>query len=204
MIDHAKNLDISEPEERKTFEQIQLALSVIQLEFAGESSTIKSLLAKGEISFSLLWALFPRNELIIGTDTLKQTIAYFVKFDTDFKDKNGRKCFGLEACYVDHNGEEMGFVRKGWHELYIEEFPGCKKISELPLYPLRYVKDDGVTRDVLLERGKKRMRIGTSKLHDCSGHGIRTQHDIQGKQFFEPFQVISMFVSDTYCVLTWS
>ncbi|KAF2621652.1 P-loop containing nucleoside triphosphate hydrolase protein [Macroventuria anomochaeta] len=196
LTEHAERLKNPGSEDRTTYDQIQLALRVVQNEFAREGPTIETLLAKGEITWTLLWALFPRNELIVDKDELKQTRAYFARYHDTFKDDQGDMVFGRDVCFVDDNGEKMGFVRKGYLALHIKEFPGSQKIIELPFYPLRYVTDCQGTRSELLKRGRKRMQDGASRLHDCSGHGVQTKHNLNGARYLEPFQCEGHVVVD--------
>lgn len=185
---HAEGLDLTNVEERGIADQIQLALRVIQEEFT-EDATIQSLLAKREITWPLLWALFPRNELVINQDELDQTRAYLAKYHDTFQDEKNDMLFALDVCFVDDNGEKMGLASKGFRALSIKEFPGSQKIAGLPFYPLRYATDCDEKRAELLERGRKRILIGASKLHDCSGHGMQTKYRFNGDQYIEPFQV---------------
>ena len=151
-----------------------------------EDLTIKSLLSKGEITFNLLWALFPRNELIVAPDELGQTRAYFVRYHKTFQTQERTQMFDLGVCFVDDNGEKVGFVSD---HLYIREFPGSVRIVDLAAYPLRYATSYEKTCDELLERGRKRMEAILTRLHDCTGHGIQTKYRLSGDPYFEKFHV---------------
>ncbi|KAI0357755.1 P-loop containing nucleoside triphosphate hydrolase protein [Trametes cingulata] len=62
--------------------------------------------------------------------------------------------------------------------IYIEPFPGTRKINTLPAYPLKYSSDPQAVRDMLLERGRKWLSLkGIHHVHYQGTAAFRTGTD---------------------------
>ena len=96
----------------------------------------KELLKHQEITYNLLWALFPPNALVYTTCSNTKKLQC-VRYDFGQKKRleNGTVYFSLKCRYLDFNGKIFGDISA---ELIICKFRGTERITNLPGFPLRY------------------------------------------------------------------
>ena len=58
----------------------------------------------------------------------------------------------MECQFLDYNGEKFGMAEATFE---IKEFKGVRKITSLPIYPLRFHREPEKLKTQLIERGKK-------------------------------------------------
>ena len=103
--------------------------------FKTTKAHLKTLLEHQEITYELLWALFPPNTLVF-TKCSGTGKPQCLKYDFGEEKKlNGMLYFSLHCRYLDFDGKLFGEVPT---ELPIVQFRGTQKIQNLASYPLRY------------------------------------------------------------------
>jgi hypothetical protein len=123
-------------------------------DYADTKKTLYPLLAAGNITFELLWALYRPNDVAV-------TSCYGAWdeprcFKIDYAIKNATMMRGewycVEGKYMEYDGKNFGL---GNFEANVEAFKGPRKITSLSCYPLKYHKDpDGVKKQII-ERGRQ-------------------------------------------------
>ncbi|KAF1845136.1 AAA family ATPase [Cucurbitaria berberidis CBS 394.84] len=155
-----KLVEIKEEEKQKPqpdqllINDIGTALRFVEEDFGGEINNLQSLLSKGEITFDLLWAIFPPRELIVAMEhgILRQPQALSIATSEYGTRDNGSKYYEAEGRVITHDGEDFG---KGRFAPVIEAFEGAKKLTILEFYPIKYHPDEPALRKRLIARGKK-------------------------------------------------
>ncbi|SPO06572.1 uncharacterized protein DNG_09262 [Cephalotrichum gorgonifer] len=135
------------------------------------SEQLSTLLAKKEITYDLLWALFEPNAEVYttcpGTGAPRCVVLNHCE---ERKKMDGSRYMYLESRYLNTDGKVLGEVTTG---LEIPHFRGTKQIEHLQAYPLQYHPEkDRVRRDLI--------RYGCTFV---SLIGIHHRH-YKGKAFF--------------------
>lgn len=166
MFFHAapKLIDIKEEEKQKTDPDQQLindigtALRFVEEDYGGTLASLQSLLASGEITFDLLWAIFPPQELIVAMEhgVLRQPQALPLLSSDYGTRENGQRYFWAKGSVITHDGEDFG---KGDFTTVINAFEGARKVSSLAFYPLKFHHEEAALRERLIARGKKYVEL---------------------------------------------
>jgi hypothetical protein len=123
-------------------------------DYADTKRTLYPLLAAGNITFELLWALYRPNDIAV-------TSCYGAWdeprcFKIDYAIKNSSMMRGewycVEGKYMEYDGKNFGF---GNFEANVEAFKGPRKITSLSCYPLKYHKDPAGVKKQIIERGRQ-------------------------------------------------
>lgn len=131
----------------------------IDEDYADTKKTLYPLLAAGNITFELLWALYRPNDIAI-------TSCYGAWdeprcFKIDYAHKNCTMMRGewytIEGKYMEFDGKNFGL---GNFEADVEAFKGPRKITSLACYPLQYHKDPTGVKKQIIERGRHFLELG--------------------------------------------
>lgn len=123
-------------------------------DYADTKKTLYPLLAAGNITFELLWALYRPNDIAV-------TSCYGAWdeprcFKIDYANKHCNMVRGewycIEGKYMEYDGKNFGF---GNFEANVEGFKGPRKITSLSCYPLKYHKDPEGVKKQIIARGKQ-------------------------------------------------
>lgn len=155
-------------------------------------------------TYEWLWLMFPPGELVYegGTADTEMMQAYQVKsfslegpfrYDDDDKpivntrrlrrrDKmsagHSIKRLNIRVAYRTHDGRRATLRTKLF---VVHPFKGEKSITELEIYPAKYLKDpDGITRTRLIERGRRYQNLASRGQFDYHGDtfsGVRRRLD---------------------------
>lgn len=166
LLFYAKDALISRKAEEKLKEEpnhdlindIGTALRFIAEDFGSQIESLESLLKNGEITFDLLWAIFPPKVLVIApTHSLaNQPQALNLVSGTYGKRENGSSYFGIYGRIIHHDGEDFGY---GFIDIEIDEFVGATKVASLKALPLHFHSDRESVRNDLIARGKKYLSL---------------------------------------------
>lgn len=123
-------------------------------DYADVKKTLYPLLAAGNITFELLWALFHPNEVAITSTygTWEHPRCFKVDFANKFNTMQRGEWYCVEGKYLEYDGKGHGF---GDFEVDIDGFKGPRKITSLATYPLKYHKDQEKVKQQIIERGKR-------------------------------------------------
>jgi hypothetical protein len=155
-------LEIKEEEKQKAqpeqslVNDIGTVLRFVEEDFGGSVNSLQSLLSKGEITFDLLWAIFPPSELIIAMEhgVLRQPQALNILTAEYGSHQNGQQFFSATGKIITHDGQDFG---RGSFVPTIQGFEGSRKLTTLAFFPIRFHPDEDKLRQRLIARGKKYM-----------------------------------------------
>lgn len=156
-------------------QHIDVLLRYLRQHFASTIGSLPQLLEHGEITYDLLWALFPPNSIVYTTCVYSEQpkcLAYDHGEDKMIKDQ---KYFVLSGRYLDFDGKRFGEVSGG---TAIAEFRGARQITSLESFPLRYHNERGELESGLIERGRHFASL--RGIHHCAYDGL-AHKKVQGK-----------------------
>ncbi|KAF2011401.1 P-loop containing nucleoside triphosphate hydrolase protein [Aaosphaeria arxii CBS 175.79] len=156
-------------------EEIGIALQYIAEDFESTTNNILSLSQHDEITFDLLWTLFPPNTPIYSRDNLLKDDQVFKLQQGTYECRNGSKFFAIKARCISHDGENLGWVD---HELEIADFVGARKVQNLPYFPLKYHSDPKALSSELIERGKKFLDMTKATYMEYNGPAIAENQEV--------------------------
>ena len=151
--------------------EIEAALRYIREDFDNTFTSLSNLLPNKQITYPVLWAIFPPNTIICGIDQLQNPRAWRVRSALEEEDQKGNQWLQIEPEHIDYNGKDVGTVKS--ESLIINAFPGARNISDLPYFPLEYASDPTAIRKNLLETGRKAMRLHGRRLVEYKGHALK-------------------------------
>ena len=151
--------------------EIEAGLRYIREDFDTTFTSLRNLLPNKQITYLVLWAIFPPNTIIYGIDQLLNPRAWRVRTVSEQEDNKGNHWLQIEPKHIDYDGQNVGAVNSG--SLRINAFPGARNISELPYFPIDYAPDPAAIRKSLLEMGRKAMRLHGRRLVEYKGHALK-------------------------------
>ncbi|EHA19560.1 hypothetical protein ASPNIDRAFT_38982 [Aspergillus niger ATCC 1015] len=133
---------------------IGTALQFVEEDFAAQISSLKSLMSENQITWDLLWAIFPPKEVIISPrfGLMSEEQAFNLKMSSYQSRPNGQQYFSASADVIKHDGQDFG---KATMELEIDKYDGARTITSLNFFPLRYHDEESAVRERLIARGRK-------------------------------------------------
>ncbi|GAB7358946.1 hypothetical protein MBLNU230_g5022t1 [Neophaeotheca triangularis] len=149
---------------KKVIKQLKLqrALGKTLVEFLDEDyaqikKTLFPLLAAGNITYELLWALFKPNEVAITSSygVWDEHRCFKVDMANRYQTMQ-RDYYAIEGKYFEYDGKVFGM---GDFEGEVDAFKGPRKITSLNTFPLRYHKDPGAIKQQIIERGRKFVQL---------------------------------------------
>nr|GAT46316.1 AAA family [Mycena chlorophos] len=123
-----------------------------------------------EISFDLLWALFPPNVLVYRFHAYTEQDQVMIARTFDYTRIDGTPCALLECDVVSHDGNHFGFARE---VIKINIFRGARVIQHLSLFPLRCHPQANEIRSRAIQRGKKVAALPQYTYHEVSGPAMK-------------------------------
>ncbi|KAF7302528.1 AAA family [Mycena chlorophos] len=130
-----------------------------------------------EISFDLLWALFPPNVLVYRSHVYTEQDQILIARTFEYLDSPGDReqpCAVLECDVVTHDGSLFGFARE---LIKIPTFSGSRLIQNLSLFPLLWhPRADEITARAM-QRGKKIAAMPRWTYHEISGPAMKEGPD---------------------------
>ena len=176
----------NEPEDRAFIFELEAALRYIREDFDSTFTSLSKLLPNKQITYPILWALFPPNTIVCSLDQLRNPRAWLVRSAENREDRNGNEWLQLEPEHIDYDGTKVGTVSS--EPLKIAAFSGAKNISDLPCFPLEYHPDPATARKNLLEMGKKALSLHGRRLMEYTGHAVK---EVPPPRCFAKFNVRS-------------
>ena len=138
---------------------IGTALRFVEEDFGTRTEDLTSLLQNAEITWDLVWALFPPKEEIIAPHhgELAQDQAGYLSY-ASYKENPATKEKWYEATVkiIHHDGSDFGWAHLS---IKIPQYDGAKKITSLSAYPFSYLPDPEAMRKQLISRGRRYVQI---------------------------------------------
>lgn len=166
-----KTKNRNEPADEPFIFELEAALRYIREDFDSTFTSLSKLLPNKQVTYPILWTLFPPNSIVYSTDQLRNPRAWLVRSVEEKEDNNGNQWLQLLPEHIDYDGTNVGAVHSEF--LKIPAFPGAKRISDLPCFPLEYHPDPATARKNLLEMGQKAMSLHGRALMEYKGHALK-------------------------------
>lgn len=158
-------------------DDIALALDFFHEEYASLTADLTSLVEHGDITYDLLWALFPFHIPVFSIDNTSSE-PQLVRFSSgEYKETNQGNFYLLRGQMINHDGVDFGW---GSHSYRLNEFGGSCKIRSLAAYPFEHHPAQDEIRAQLLERGRKYVSLVEPKLQEYTGLAVRQEENVQG------------------------
>ena len=162
----------------KETQHVDLLIRFLQEHYASTIKTLPELLGRGEMTFDLLWTLFPPNTVIYTSCVYSEEPKCLIFDYGEEKILKKGKFYVLQCRYLDFNGKHLGEVISN---LLIPEFRGAKVITSLESFPLAFHKEMGKVKSELIERGRRFASL--RGIHHTAYQGLAHQ-----KRKGEPFK----------------
>ncbi|CAD6566684.1 MAG: hypothetical protein ASARMPREDX12_008793 [Alectoria sarmentosa] len=170
--------DIALLESDTMTQHLDLLVRFLQEHYASIIKTLPELLERGEMTFDLLWTLFPPNTVVYTSCVYSEEPKCLIFDFGEEKILKKGKFYVLQCRYLDFNGKLLGEVISN---LLIPEFRGAKPIVSLEAFPLKYHQEMAKVKSELIERGR---RFASLKgIHHTAYQGLAHQ-----KRKGEPFK----------------
>ncbi|OOF98975.1 hypothetical protein ASPCADRAFT_204666 [Aspergillus carbonarius ITEM 5010] len=151
---------IKEEEKKKTtpnqplIDDIGTALRFVEEDFASQIISLNSLLEEKQITWDLLWAIFPPREVIIAPRFgLMNEEQAFVMLTSGYGERaNGQKYFSANGQHIKHDGQDFGTTTL---PLEIDQYEGARSITSLNFFPIQHHEEESALRERLIARGRK-------------------------------------------------
>jgi hypothetical protein len=144
--------------DQKLIDDIGTALRYVEEDFSDQAASLKSLLEQKEITYDLLWAIFPPKEVVIAPKygTMNQEQAYNLTDSNYSRRPNDSEYFYVNGQIITFDGQDFGH---GSLAVEIDKFEGSRKITALVVYPIRHHPNELTLRQNLIARGKKYLSL---------------------------------------------
>ncbi len=152
-----------------TLRHLDLLLGFIKKTYEPTTEQLNALLAKGEITYNLLWALFKPN-MVVYTTCVGTGKPRCVKFDFGEERKqqiSGVDYFHIGCHYLDFDGKVFGEISTA---LQIEKFRGARRIDTLGIFPLLYHQKEQEMTAYLENRGRSFLKL--MHVNHCQYRGM--------------------------------
>ncbi|GKZ93886.1 hypothetical protein AnigIFM59636_007241 [Aspergillus niger] len=160
---------------------IGTALQFVEEDFAAQISSLKSLMSENQITWDLLWAIFPPKEVIISPrfGLMSEEQAFNLKMSSYQSRPNGQQYFSASANVIKHDGQDFG---KATMELEID----------------KYHDEESAVRERLIARGRK--FVALLEQPACrdytAANGIREYERANGDSVPEKFNALGRVMVD--------
>ncbi|KIP06048.1 hypothetical protein PHLGIDRAFT_119307 [Phlebiopsis gigantea 11061_1 CR5-6] len=155
------------PDEEK-IEAIHAALQVIDEDFGRTILDLELMTKQGEITYDMLWALFPPNTYLRAYHhgTEQEMILYARQLS--YNSTNEGNYAAIQCDIVSNDGKMFGIAQES---IDIFEYKGTRAILDLAAYPLDYHPTKDTLRAHAIQRGKQFAGY-TRQFLECSGPAI--------------------------------
>ena len=164
---------------------ISIAQQFVYEDFGSRIADLTSLLEHNEITYDLLWAIFPPRCLIFTKKTLLDQPQVMRVDSTSYQETQSGFWLELDCQAVAHDGEDFG---TSVHTVKIRAFEGTLKVDDLDGFPLQYHRDEHSVRKEFIARGRKYVSMLGSECQEYSGPAVK-EVDILGNNKIIKFTV---------------
>lgn len=149
---------------------IQTALQFIQEDYAGQIRDLEQL-TYNEISYELLWVIFPPNVLVYRFHIYTEQPQILLARSLEYLQRPNGSLYAKIACDVINNdGNSFGLARD---DIEIDAFRGARRIRDLPLFPIEHLPNKDEICALAAKRGKKFVGLAEHSYHEISGAAMR-------------------------------
>ncbi|OAX38624.1 P-loop containing nucleoside triphosphate hydrolase protein [Rhizopogon vinicolor AM-OR11-026] len=189
----AKEIE-KDPRDEVMIADINVAIQYIHEDHAGNFADLQSLTADQSITFDLLWALFPSNTLVFNHHqyTEQKRILKVQAYEIKKREDESIYAEVMGDVIVD-DGNTFGIAQE---PLEIDAFKGTRKIHELPVFPLRFFRDQDALREHALQRGRKFTGLVGHTYGEITGPALREVLTAKDKIQFRKFNTYGRVMID--------
>ncbi|KAF2132112.1 P-loop containing nucleoside triphosphate hydrolase protein [Dothidotthia symphoricarpi CBS 119687] len=137
-------------------DELGVAVQFVAEHFSTTLETLDCMALQNEITFSLLWTLFPAKTTVYTKSNLLRAHQVLKLHKGDYGCSNGVRFFDLELRLISHDGEKMGWAETS---MRIWQFEGAKKVYNLNCFPLAHHPEQESIRSELNMRGKRYVEL---------------------------------------------
>lgn len=133
---------------------MEVLVRVLSPVLEGSLNLSKSLVSDGLITFELIWSIFRPGQIVYCRATREDDAERLLVLEASQYDSaiyGLRDRYSLTCMMVDWDGNSFGRVVV---RLQVDRFVGFKRITELPVYPLKIRKDRIAVESRFLQRGR--------------------------------------------------
>lgn len=171
MIDRLKEEKAQETPDSVLVADLETALEYTDEHHANTFTEVSNMLARGEISYDLLWALFCPNIYIYSRHELTEQDRVLYCRTMEYETRSdGSPYVSLTCDIISRDSSSFGVSRE---DLSINYFKGTKKIAELQAYPLAMHPEREKLSQHALERGKRYASMKGHVYQEVRGIGVR-------------------------------
>ncbi len=170
-------------------DHLSTAIQFVYEDFGSRIADLESLLPHKEITFDLLWMLFPPRTLTFTERTLLEQPQIMKVTGTEYHQGNDGTWLCIYCLLIAHDGENFGTSRQ---ELRIPIFDGARQIEDLPSFPLSLHSQEKAVRDELMDRGRKFVTLLDPRCQEYSG-AAAMEVDKFGQTKVQKFNVCMSF-----------
>jgi len=179
LVDRVKAEEAKPIPNKTLVDELGVALQYISEDYASTQASLTSLSEHDEITFDLLWALFPPNTTVhTKNNLLREDQVCKLQKGEYGQLPSGVRYYSLDVKYISHDGEKLGWVQK---TLQIGQFEGAKKVHNLSIVPLHRLPAKDALRAELTKRGQQYIELlgaprGTYQ--EYSGAAVAENRDV--------------------------
>ncbi|KAI5116472.1 hypothetical protein M0805_001635 [Coniferiporia weirii] len=166
-----------ETPDNELIDDLTTALQFIEEDHGETIADFEMLTAHGEITFELLWTLFPPNTLVYNYHHLTEQPRILLAQSFSYVIEQGVSYARISFDIITNDGSAFGIARD---YLKIKSFPGAYKILELEVYPFDFHENKSVLFEHAVSRGKKFAKID-SCCFEISGPAVRESSNMLGE-----------------------
>ncbi|KAH8726783.1 hypothetical protein GQ44DRAFT_613015 [Phaeosphaeriaceae sp. PMI808] len=157
LTDRVKKEESNPSANKALVDELGVALEYISQDYASTQATLASLSEHEEITFDLLWALFPPNSNVYTKSNLLRENQILKLQKTEYGQlPSGARYFSLDLRIISHDGEKLGWSEKNYQ---IPKFEGARKVYNLSVVPLERLPQKESVCAELKKRGKRYMEL---------------------------------------------
>lgn len=153
----------SESVEQSLVDDLAEMVKFIEQEHSGVIKNMRNLIPEQEVTWDLLWALFPPNTLVYHYHELTEQ-DQVLRVQSIYKAArtiDSDESWVLRCSIIADDGIRFGFAIEPL-PLKLPRYEDSRKIHELPAYPLQYHQDKDNIQKQVVERGKRYSEITAS------------------------------------------
>jgi hypothetical protein len=178
LVERLEDEEAKDIPEKAVVTDLKCAVEFVHEDFGGNIASLRSLSEHDEITFDLLWTLFPPHATLYTTDNMlkEPQIVRFLSGHYD-RHQDGSQYYSMRVRFITHDGESMGW---GEQNLQINGFEGAKKVHSLSCFPLASHPERDEVRAQLLQRGRRYVELvkAESTCQEYIGTGVTEDQKI--------------------------
>jgi hypothetical protein len=168
--ERVKREEAKEKPNKALIDEVNVALQFVAEDYGSTMDSLASLAEHNEITFDLLWTLFPpdttvytKSNLLHEHQLLKLKMGEYGSCD------NGSKFFSMDLKFISHDGAKIGWAET---KLQINQFEGAKKVHNLLCFPLAQHPERDEIEAQLSQRGRRYLELQQPTYQEYAGAAI--------------------------------